>query len=33
MRVANEKLRARMISAQEELDWECYGFTASSRMI
>jgi hypothetical protein len=24
MRVANEKLRARMISVQEELDWECY---------
>jgi len=24
VRVANEKLRARMISAQEELDWECY---------
>ncbi len=24
VRVANEKLRARMISVQEELDWECY---------
>ena len=24
VRVANEKLRARMISLQEELDWECY---------
>ncbi len=24
VRVTNEKLRARMISAQEELDWECY---------
>ena len=23
-RVANERLRARMISVQEELDWECY---------
>ena len=24
VRVANEKLRARIISVQEELDWECY---------
>ncbi|MGH3260120.1 MAG: BREX-2 system adenine-specific DNA-methyltransferase PglX, partial [Streptosporangiaceae bacterium] len=24
VRVANEKLRARMITVQEELDWECY---------
>jgi hypothetical protein len=24
VRVANDKLRARMISEQEELDWECY---------
>ena len=24
VRVANEKLRTRMISVQEELDWECY---------
>ena len=24
VRVANEKLRARMICVQEELDWECY---------